>query len=150
VPVEKPGHQGVWCSNCGYEFSSEPPGEPCPNCGRTSRTFGKVLNATATGKASSSRTVGKTLQATAKDTASMSWVHMGERVREYWERHPAWFVVNVVLVLGSPFLELLGLVGVWGVLVGEALGLLGFWVGPKASTKVREKTLGEIARGGDQ
>ena len=88
--------------------------------------------------------------ATAKGTASMSWVHTGDRVREYRERHPGWFVVNVVLVLGSPFLGLMEIVGWWGVIVGEAVGLLGFWVGPKASTKVRKITRGEIARGGDR
>ena len=36
-----------------------------------------------------------------------------------------------------------------GVIVGEAVGLLSFWVGPKASTKVRDITR-EITRGGDQ
>jgi hypothetical protein len=51
VPVEKPGHQGVWCSNCGYEFSSEPQGEPCPSCGHPFRTRGVAFSATAKGRA---------------------------------------------------------------------------------------------------
>jgi hypothetical protein len=113
------------------------------------RTYRVVHNATAKGTATSTRTVGKTNQATAKGTATLSWVHMGERVRVYWERHPVWFVVNVVLVVGSPFLGL-WFVGWWGVVVGLAVGLLSFWVGPKASTKVRENAQGEIARGGDR
>jgi hypothetical protein len=46
------GHQGVWCSNCGYEFTSEPQGEPCPRCGNTSRTYGVVQSTIATGTAS--------------------------------------------------------------------------------------------------
>jgi hypothetical protein len=149
MSVEMPGHQGAWCSRCGYKFRSEPQVEPCPRCDNTSRTYGVVHNATAKGTATSTRTVGKTLQATAKGTATWSWVHTGERARVYWERHPVWFVVNVVLVVGSPFLGL-WLAGWWGVAVGLAVGFLGFWVGPKASTEVWEKTRGEIARGGDQ
>jgi hypothetical protein len=109
-----------------------------------------VHNATAKGMATSTRTVGKTNRATAKGEASMSWVHTGKLVRESWERHRAWFVFNLVLALGSPLLGLLGIVGWWAVIVGEAVALLGVWVGPKASTKVREKTRGEIARGGDR
>jgi rubredoxin len=58
VPVEKPGHPGVWCSECGYEFSPELQGKPCPRCGNTSRTYSAVSSTTATGTASSSRTVG--------------------------------------------------------------------------------------------
>ena len=71
MPVEKPGHEGVWCSRCGYEFSSEPQGEPCPSCGATRRTRGIVQEATATGKASTSKTVGKNLSATAEGRAGM-------------------------------------------------------------------------------
>ena len=66
MPVEKPGHQGVWCSNCGYEFSSEPQGEPCSRCGHTARTHGVVHKVTATGTASMSKTVGVTHSARAK------------------------------------------------------------------------------------
>jgi hypothetical protein len=150
VSVEKPGHQGVWCSECGYDLGSVPRGEPCPRCGSTRRTYGVVHRATATGTASMSKTVGKTLRTTAKGTASLSWVHMGERIREYWEKHPGWLGVTAVLVLGSPFLGLWGIVGWWGVIVGEAVGLLSFGAGLKALTKVRDRTQGEIARGEEQ
>src|SRR5215217_2468195 len=60
------GHQGVWSSNFGYAFASEPQGEPCPRCGTTSRTYGVVQSTIATGTASSSRTVGKKRTATAR------------------------------------------------------------------------------------
>jgi hypothetical protein len=69
MSVEKPGHQGVWCSKCGYEFTSEPQGEPCPGCGYTRRTYGVLSSTTATGTASSTRTVGKNLSTTAKGRA---------------------------------------------------------------------------------
>ncbi len=51
MSVEKPSHQGVWCSNCGYEFSSEPQGESCPKRGHPHRTRGIVLSTTAKGRA---------------------------------------------------------------------------------------------------
>jgi hypothetical protein len=129
--TQYPGREGVWCSNCGRDLGSEPLGEPCPSCGDTRRTYGVVQNATA------------------RVTASMSWVHIGERVREYQARHPGWFAFNVVLALGTPFLGL-WLVGWFGVIVGVLVGLLSLWVGERASTKVRERTRGELARGGDQ
>lgn len=71
-------------------------------------------------------------------------------MREYWEKHPGWLAVTAVLVVGSPFLGMVGIVGWWGVLAGEAAGLLSFGAGLKGLTKVRDRTRGEIARGGDQ
>lgn len=139
---EKTGPNAVWCSNCGYGLSHQPVG-PCPRCGNSSRTYGVELNATATGTASMSKTVGKTLSATARGDASMSWTRTREWVQEQWEQHPVWSVVNVVLVVGAPFL------GLWVVAVGLVIGLLGSWVSGKAGTLVRsEKT--EITRGGDR
>ena len=147
---EYPGREGVWCSNCGHDLSSELQGASCPRCGHARRTYGLVQNATATGTASMSKTVGKSLRATSKGMASLSWVHTGKRMREYWEKHPGWLGVTGVLVLGSPFLGLFGIVGWWGVIVGEAVGLLSFGAGLKALTKVRDRTRGEIARGEEQ
>jgi len=80
----------------------------------------------------------------------MSWVHTGERIREYWEKRPGWLILTGVLVLGSPFLGLLGIEGWWAVVVGEVAGLLSFGAGLKALTKGRDRTRGEIARGGDR
>ena len=150
MPVEEPEHEGVWCSKCGYEFSSERQGEPCPSCSHTKRTHGKGLKATSPGTASMSKTVGKTLQTISRGTPSLSWIHTGERMQEYWEKHPGWLVLTGVLVLGSPFLGLLGIVGWWGVIVGEVAGLLSFGAGLRALTKVKDRTRGEIARGGDR
>ncbi len=171
---EKTGHQAVGCSNCGYEFPHQP-GEPasaevrekpCPRCGHTSKTYGIKFEAVAEGKPSMSRTVGKNLSADAEGTASIartvkktfrvisvgvasiSWERTREGVREYRERHPVWFIANIVLVVGPPFLGS-WIAGKWGVVVGLVLGVLGAWVGGKASTKVREITR-EITRGGDQ
>src|SRR5215218_6227456 len=118
VAEEQPGRRGEWYSNCGHDLGSVPRGKPCPQCGETRRTYGVELKATARG------------------VASMSWVHVGERVREYRERHPVWFIINVVLALGSPFLGL-WLVGWWGVVVGILGGLLSLWVGERASVTVQ-------------
>jgi hypothetical protein len=60
-----------------------------------------------------------------------------ERAREYRERHPRWFLVNLVLMFGSPLLTFT-MVGWPGVLVGEALAVIGYVVGPRASRTVRE------------
>ena len=155
---EKSGSRAVTCDNCGYEFPHQPgtptnpelAGASCPRCGSKSKTHGVHLTTTATGTPTMSKTVGKRLRTTSKGVASLSWVHTGERMREYWEKHPGWLGVTGVLVLGSPFLGLFGIVGWWGVIVGEAAGLLSFGAGLKALTKVRERTRGEIARGGDQ
>lgn len=95
------------------------------------------------------KTVGKTIHATSKSKASLRWIHEGEIVREYWEKRPGWLAVTAVLVVGSPFLGMMGLVGWGGVLAGEAAGLLSFGAGLKGLTKVRDRGRGERARGGD-
>jgi hypothetical protein len=150
VPVEKPGQEGVWCSRCGHDLSSTPRGEPCPECGHTARTIGKNFSVTAKSRATMSKTVGKKIHVISEGKASLGWVHTGERVREYWEKHPGWLALTAVLVVGSPFLGALGIVGWTGVIAGEAAGLLSFGAGLKGLTKVRDRTSGEIARGGDQ
>jgi hypothetical protein len=93
VAEEKTGPQAVRCSNCGYEFPHQPGapanpelrGVPCPECGHTRKIYDQVLPITATGTAKVSKTVAKTLRITSKAKASLSWVHTGERVREYFE-----------------------------------------------------------------
>jgi len=60
-----------------------------------------------------SKTVKKTIHAVSESVASVSLARMRELVRERWRMHHGWFVVNVVLVLGSPFLGFMGLVGWW-------------------------------------
>ncbi len=150
MPVKKPGQEGVWCSRCGHGLSSTPRGEPCPQCGHTARTFGKNIPVTAKSTVTVSKTVGKTIHAISKGKTSLGWVHEGEIVREYWEKQPVWLAVTAVLVVGSPFLGMLGVVGWGGVLAAEATGLLSFGAGLKGLTKVRDRTRGEIARGGDQ
>lgn len=98
-----------------------------------------------------SKTVGKTIHAVSEGNASLGWVHTGERVvREYWEKQPGWLAVTAVLMVGSAFLSMLGIVGWWGVLAGVGAGLLSFGAGLKGLTKVRDRTRGEIARSGDQ
>ena len=150
MPVEKPGQEGVWCSKCGHDLRFTPRGESCPQCEHTARTVGVNLSATSKSTVSMSKTVGKTIHAISKGKASLGWVHKGEIVREYWEKHPGWLTVSAVLVVGSPFLSVLGIVGWEGVLAGEAAGFLSFGAGLKGLTKVRKHTQGEIARGGDQ
>lgn len=136
MPEEQPGRQGVWCSNCAHDLSSEPRGEPCPRCGHPHRTYGVVQNATATGTASMSKTVGKTLSVVSKGVPSLeaTW----EEWQELRKRHPVWTAVQVGITFGPP------VVGYFvdkttGMLVGLLTGALSWWVGPKAVRTVPER-----------
>ncbi len=105
------------CSACGADLDAVPVGA-CPSCGGTRRDANATLQ-----PVSAAGAVGQ-LSA------------CFERVREYRVRHPRWFLVNLILVFGSPLLTFT-MVGLPGFLVGEVLAVIGYMVGPRASHTVR-------------
>jgi ABC-type phosphate transport system permease subunit len=68
---------------------------------------------------------------------SLSW----ETRREYYEKHKGALGIVIAITVLSPFLGLV-LAGPIGVALGLALGFLAYFLGPKAVTKVIEKTKG--------
>jgi uncharacterized membrane protein YjjP (DUF1212 family) len=64
---------------------------------------------------------------------SFSWQH----IHEYYERHPKLLPIVLVITIGSPFLGLI-FAGWLGVAVGLVVGLVAFFLGLRAVTKVRE------------
>lgn len=58
-------------------------------------------------------------------------------VHEYYERHPILLPIVMSITIGSPFLGLV-LAGWVGVVAGLFIGLIAFFLGLRAVTKVRE------------
>lgn len=106
--------QSTKCSGCAEPL---PEGfiEPCPKCGDTRKTHSVSIHESVTAN------------------ASMSWQH----IHEYYERHPVFLPIVIGITIGSPFLGLI-LAGWTGVVVGLFIGLIAFFLGLRAVTKVRE------------
>jgi hypothetical protein len=102
------------CSHCGESLPPNHNG-PCPKCGEE----GKAINII----------VGENINV----SESVSF----ESVREFYEQNPMakWAVILITILSSLVGLFLNGLVGV---LVGLALGVFSYFIGPKAVTKVRE------------
>ena len=105
-------------AHCGAEVPVEHSGL-CPSCGKE----GKLVNLT--------------LQDTVSVHSSLSW----ETRKEYYQRHKGALAVVVSIAILSPFLGFV-LVGPLGIVGGLGLGGLSYYLGPKAITKVIEKTRG--------
>ena len=103
------------CSHCGQERSEKDKG-PCPNCGKTGKTF--IVNVKENGL---------------RISGSLNWKH----TREYYEKNSGIHYVVIAITIGSPFVGLF-IAGISGVLVGLIFGLLSYFIGPKAATKIRE------------
>ena len=110
--------QKAKCIHCGKELSLQHVG-PCPECGKEGKEIGVTID--------------ETLQV----KSSLSW----ETRREYYEKHKGALGGVIAITVLSPFVGLI-LVGPVGVVIGLALGGLAYYLGPKALTKVIEKTKG--------
>lgn len=106
--------QSTKCSGCG-EPLPEGFAKPCPKCGDTRKTHDVSIHESVTA------------------TDPMSWQH----IHEYYERHPVLLPIVMGITMGSPFLGLV-LAGWVGVLAGLFIGLIAFFLGLRAVTKVRE------------
>ena len=60
-----------------------------------------------------------------------------EKRRELYEKKPLALATVIIITLCAPFLGLV-LIGWVGVIAGLALGVVTFWIGPFAITKVRD------------
>jgi len=116
--VSKETNVSAECKACGRPLPISHQG-PCPSCGSEQRLF-KV-----------------NLSDTLKVTARMSW----QKTSEATERHPRLYPLLLALTVGAIVAGFLGPIG--GV-VGAALTLIAFWLGPHAI-----KTIRQIERGGD-
>lgn len=106
--------QSLECSGCNEPLPLNHPG-PCPKCGDERKTH--KLN----------------IHETVNVRASLSWQH----VQEYWEHHPVFLTVALILTFGSPFLGLV-LAGWVGVGVGLVVAAASFFLGLRGVTKVRQ------------
>lgn len=106
--------QSKKCSGCG-RLLPEGFTKPCPKCGTTKKDH--------TISVEESLTV----------TNLMNW----QQIREYYERHPVLLPIVIGITIGSPFLGLV-LVGWVGVIAGLLIGIIVFFLGLRAVTKVRE------------
>jgi hypothetical protein len=89
----------------------------CQHCGKTIHVFGF---------------------ASLRTQASLAW----QSTHEYYEKHRGWAAASIALTIVSSAIGVLPL-GVWGVAIGLILGVVSFYVGPKAVTKVREIRFGQ-------
>lgn len=109
------------CQSCGHSLGVNHTG-PCPKCGKE----GKIIKVS--------------LSETLSITSSLNW----EKRREFFQKN--WKLIIIVFaltILGSIVGSLF--FGVGGFLVSFAIGILAFFVGLYAATRVRE-----IERGGSQ
>lgn len=106
------------CAHCGIEVPVEHSG-PCSACGKEGKK------------------VKLTLQDAIPVHSSLRW----ETRREYYQKHRGSLVTVVAIAILSPFLGLV-LAGPYGVVFGLGLSALSFYLGPRAITKVIEKTKG--------
>jgi uncharacterized OB-fold protein len=102
------------CSVCGNPLPPNHAG-PCPICGKK----GKVHYVT--------------LKATEKVVASISW----KSTHEFYEKNPTAYWIVVFLTIVSPVIGYF-VIGLAGIVVGVILGVLSYYIGQKAVTKVRE------------
>ena len=70
--------------------------------------------------------------------ASLEW----KATHEFYEKHHKWAAVVIAITLVSSALGMIPL-GIWGLILGLSLGLISYYVGPKAETKVREVRYGQ-------
>src|SRR5262249_54973799 len=104
------------CTNCG-RMLPETGRAPCPDCGRTERTYKEQLTAVA--------------------TATVTLKTVTRRTREYVEHHWPWFAVSVVVTV-------VGLIvgvftdGVVAVVVAVLLAAIGYPIARRAEVSVRE------------
>jgi len=106
------------CAHCGTELAPSHTGA-CPSCGKEGRN------------------ISLTLRDSINVTSSLSW----ETRQEYYEKHKGALGAVIAITVLSPFLGLV-LVGWVGIVIGLGLGGLAYYLGPKAVTKVIEKTKG--------
>lgn len=109
----------VECIHCGAALPDEHT-SPCPACGQGGRRISVNI---AEKVAVADR---------------LTW----ETRREFYEKMPLALAAVIGITFGAPFLGLV-LVGWVGVIIGLVLGIVSYFVGPYAITKVRE-----IERGG--
>lgn len=102
------------CKWCGASLSPTNTG-PCPKCGKEGKKIAVEIKETIRLK------------------ASLNW----ERRREFFEANPKIKWLIIAITFGSPSLGLI-LSGLVGLVIGLSLGLLSYWLGPLAVTKVRE------------
>lgn len=107
------------CQHCGSPLSLNHVG-PCPVCGKVGKSI-HVFGFASIGI-----------------RASVAW----QSTHEYYEKHRGWAAASIALTIVSSAIGVLPL-GVWGVAIGLILGVVSFYVGPKAVTRVREIRSGQ-------
>lgn len=104
----------VTCIHCGEVLAGTHSG-PCPSCGKLGKQY--IF------KSSGSAVVG--------GTASISTMHT------IYEKNKLACILLVVITFGAPFLGLF-VVGIPGLVIGLIFGVISWFIGPKAVTKVVE------------
>lgn len=105
----------VTCSHCGIKLQDNHSG-PCPNCGEEGLNIHVVV------------------------TESVKFIESvsGEKRSQYYQRNKKALTLVIIITILSPFVGLY-VIGPIGVLIGLVLGLIAYFVGPIAITKVIEK-----------
>jgi xanthine/uracil permease len=62
--------------------------------------------------------------------------------REFYEKHHEWAALVIAITVISSVFGIIPL-GIWGVILGLILGVISYYIGPKAETKVREIRYGQ-------
>ena len=103
----------------------------------TCKWFGSPLSTTHTGPCPKCRKEGANGFIDAKETLGIRDSLKWESRREFNETNPKINLLIIVITLGSPLLGFI-ICGFVGVVIGLFFGVLSYWLGPRAVTKVRE------------
>jgi hypothetical protein len=113
----KPQIEEVTCGNCNRVFPDTVGGtrRSCPECGSSKRRYNLDI----------------------REELHISDSVEGHSIRVFYRRNPAALTVVVLISIASPLLGL-WLVGWPGVVAGVILGVVSLFLGPIATTKIKE------------
>lgn len=114
-----------------------PLGEKCPECGKSRVVSNSKQPYESLEGVSAARSSPMEHLKGVATRIEVPFEHIIEVTREFYEKHPWNFVINIVLAIGSSILGYF-LSGLLGLAIGGVIGILLVFLAPQTIIKVRE------------